>query len=222
MEELAAGADILPAGMLADALKRRLHGTRGRTCASPSVVRSLVCRRGADGDGEVRSSGAPETLDIALSAVGSARAVAGKRALTGFSWGDIERFAGDGRVGAVLARFRSRPRRTRRGGARQRWRDRAAALEQLRKAGFERSAAARAQASARDRAALWHRGGRAAAPLRLHRGRSTAAALAQRVQADHRLRRVKAVRDFARLAAPQVPHVQVDWLRYGPKRRKWR
>jgi aminodeoxyfutalosine synthase len=27
---------------------------------------------------------------------------------------------------------------------------------------------------------------------------------------------VKAVA-IARLAAPQVPHVQVDWLRYGPK-----
>ena len=28
VEELAASPDILPAGMLADALKRRLHGTR--------------------------------------------------------------------------------------------------------------------------------------------------------------------------------------------------
>src|SRR5437868_10828828 len=81
--ELAASPDILPAGMLADALKRRLHGAR------VTFLRVAVCpfdRSFADAvppaAGEVRITGAPETLAVALSAVDSARAVAGERPVT--------------------------------------------------------------------------------------------------------------------------------------------
>ena len=45
--------------------------------------------------GEVRITGAPETLDMALRPPSAARGrVAGARTLTGFSWADVERFAG--------------------------------------------------------------------------------------------------------------------------------
>src|SRR6187431_2008402 len=109
IEALAASADILPAGMLADALKRRLHG------AAVTFLRVAACpfdRSFADGvppaAGEVRITGAPETLAVALSAVGSAKAVAGERPVTGFSWADVERFAteSEGRTAAVLAQLK--------------------------------------------------------------------------------------------------------------------
>jgi aminodeoxyfutalosine synthase len=217
VEDLAASADILPAGMLADALKRRLHGTR------VTYLRVAICpfdRSFADAvppaAGEVRISGAPETLDMALSAVRSARAVAGTRALTGFSWADIERFAGDGRVGTGLARLREAgldglaevPLDT--------LADRAAVLEQLQKAGFERVRLHVHKAGAGDRAALWLEVGalqrrfgciESINPLPL-----SLSAFKPTTGYDD----VKAVA-IARLAAPQVPHIQVDWLRYGPK-----
>jgi len=218
IEALAASADILPAGMLADALKRRLHG------AAVTFLRVATCpfdRSFADAvppaAGEVRISGAPETLDIAAAAVGSARAVAGARTVTGFSWADVERFAGEtGRPVAALARLKDAGLDALAEVPIDLLTDRAAALEQLSKAGFERVRLHVHKPIAGDRAAFWLEIG----ALRRRFGSiesinplpMSLSAFKPTTGYDD----VKTVA-IARLAAPQVPHIQVDWTRYGPK-----
>ena len=216
--ELAASHDILPAGMLADALKRRLHGT------AVTFLRVAMCpfdRSFADAvppaAGEVRITGAPETVEIAAAAVGSARAMAGERTVTGFTWADVERLAGNsGRVVSVLTRLKDAGLDGIAEVAVDTLQDRAAALEQLRKGGFSRVRLHLHKPIAGDRAAFWLEVGglqrrfgsiESINPLPL----SLSAFKPTTGYED-----VKAVA-LARLAAPQVPHIQVDWLRYGPK-----
>ena len=77
--ELAATNDILSLGMLADVVRRRLHGTqvtylRVETWGSdhvPGVAISPAAR-------EIRFTGVPESLVAAVSAVQAAKAVAGE------------------------------------------------------------------------------------------------------------------------------------------------
>jgi aminodeoxyfutalosine synthase len=216
--ELSASADILPAGMLADALKRRLHGT------AVTFLRVAACpfdRSFADAvppaAGEVRITGAPETLDIAVAAVVSARAMAGERAVTGFTWGDVERLTGaGGRVTGTLSRLREAGLDALAEVALDTLSDRSAALEQLRRSGFDRVRLHLHKPIAGDRAAFWLEVGdlqrrvggiESINPLPLSLGA---------FKPTTGYEDVKAVA-IARLAAPQVPHIQVDWVRYGPK-----
>jgi hypothetical protein len=219
VEALAESPDILPAGMLADALKRRLHGVR------VTFLRVATCpfdRSFADAvppaAGEVRIGGAPETLDMALSAIGSARAVAGERPVTGFSWADVERFAeaAGERPVVVLTRLRDAGLEGLAVVALDTIGDPAAAVEAMAKAGFERVRLHLAKPHAGSPAAFWLAIG--ALQPRFHIIESinplplTLSAFKPTTGYDD----VKAVA-IARLAAPQVPHIQVDWPRYGPK-----
>src|SRR5688572_25727977 len=92
--ELAAAPDILPLGMLADTVRRRLHGTRVTylrvaSCAFDQSFADAVPPAAR----EVRITGAPATLEVAVTAIRSARAVAGDRAVSGFTWSNIDRMA---------------------------------------------------------------------------------------------------------------------------------
>ena len=107
LAHLSASADILQLGMLADTVRRRLHGaqvTYVRIAACPfdksfTDAVPLAAR-------EVRVTGSPESLEIALTAVEAARAVAGDRAVSAFSWLDVERLAASTRVSDVVERLR--------------------------------------------------------------------------------------------------------------------
>ena len=220
--ELSRNPDILAAGMLADALKRRLHGGRVtfvRVAQCPfdqsfaDAVPPAAC--------EVRIGGAPGTLDVAASAVRSAKAVAGERPVTGFSWGDVERLAKngnghDGRVGPVLVALRQAGLEALAEVALDTLSDPAAVLEQLRSAGYERIRLHVARPIAGDRAAFFLN---VAALQRQFGGIEAISPLPSSLSAFRPTTGyddVKAVA-IARLAAPLVPHVQVDWTRYGPK-----
>ena len=70
IRELARTPDILPLGMLADALRRRLHGTRVTVlrvaaCAFDQSIADAVPPAAR----ELRLTGSPETLDAAVTAV---------------------------------------------------------------------------------------------------------------------------------------------------------
>jgi len=210
--------DILPLGMLADALRRRLHGTRS------SYVRLAVCPFDASFSDavpvaarEVRIGGHPPSLDVAIAAVQAARAVAGGRSVSGLSWTDVVRYAEGGTtIGRVLRALRD------------------AGLDSLaelpldlideadevfgplKHAGFERlrvtvdKLAAAQRTDSFLRVAEWQRrfGSIAAInplPLSMNAFRPTTG-----------YEDVKMVA-VARLAAPEIPHVQIDWQRYGPK-----
>jgi aminodeoxyfutalosine synthase len=219
IEQLAASPDILPAGMLADALKRRLHG------AKVTFLRVAVCpfdRSFADAvppaAKEVRVTGAPETLDLALSAIGSARAMAGERPVTGFTWADVERLAtaSSDKAVVVLTRLRDAGLEGLAEVALDTLADPAAAVDAMAKAGFERVRLHVAKPLTGDRAAFWL--GIGALQQRFHIIESinplplALSAFRPTTGYDD----VKAVA-IARLAVPQVPHIQVDWTRYGPK-----
>jgi len=95
IRELARTPDILPLGMLADALRRRLHGTRATfvrvaACAFDQSIADAVPPAAR----ELRLTGSPESLDSAVSAVQAAKSVAGVRTVAGFSWADAERWRG--------------------------------------------------------------------------------------------------------------------------------
>jgi aminodeoxyfutalosine synthase len=209
--------DILPLGMLADALRRRLRGTtvtylRVASCAVDHSFTAAVPPAAR----EVRITGAPATLDVALTAVRSAKAVAGDRPVSGFTWSDIDRLASASGTGVSRALETLR----------------AAGLEAIAElpldvvpdavigiladAGFVRLRLTIDSAPAADRRPLVERASalqdqygciQAVSPLptRLQAFRPTTG------YAD-----VKAVA-MARLAAPNIPTIQVDWSRYGPK-----
>ena len=217
--QLAAAADILPLGMLADSLRRRLHGD------TVTYVRVAQCPFDASfvdavplAAREVRITGQPATLNMAVTAVEAARAVAGDRAVSGFAWPDIERLAAPD--GATIARMLQTLREAgldaiaelpldRTGGV-------AGVVEQLAGAGYrqlrltiEKAPAAERTRLLLDAAALQERFAwiRAVNPL---------PTLLNAFRPTTGYEDVKMVA-VARLAAPNIPTVQVDWLRYGPK-----
>lgn len=218
IREFAKAPDILPLGMLADTLRRRLHGTRA------SYLRLAVCPFDASFSDtvpvaarEVRIGGHPPSLELALAAVQAARAVAGDRAVSGLSWTDVVRYAEAGTTTARVLRA-----------LRDAGLDSLAELPldvideaddvfgPLKHAGFEsvrvtvEKLAAAQRTDSFLRVAEWQRRfGCIAAinplPLSMNAFRPTTG-----------YEDVKMVA-VARLAAPEIPHVQIDWQRYGPK-----
>lgn len=217
IRELAVTPDILSLGMLADTVRRRLHETRATFLRVADVAFDNQAMLGqSPAAREIRLTGSPSTLAAAVAAVEAARAVAGDRKVAGFSWADIARWSAGASTGQVLARLRQAgldaivdlpldviddPRY---------------AVESLKDAGFLqlRLTISKAPADARTplliRAAqLQDSSGAIHAlnplPLSLSTFRPTTG-----------YEDVKMVA-LARLAAPNVPSIQVDWQRYGPK-----
>ena len=217
--QLTATSDIVSVGMLADALRRRLHGNRVtyvRVAGCPfdgsfTNAVSPVAR-------EVRITGGPATRADALAAVESAKAVAGDRPVSGFSWLDVARLSGaDGVTPArMLADLRAAGLDALAAIPLDGADDAAAAAEAIRGAGFERLRLVIVAAPAAERSAYI-----------LH-----ASVLQQRIGGIYAIDPLPPVSDplrpttgyedvkavaIARLAAPNIPTIQVDWQRYGPK-----
>ena len=217
LAQIAATPDILQLGMLADAVRSRLHGKR------VTYVRVALCpfdKPFTDSvplaAREVRVTGKPESLDVAVTAVQAARAVAGDRAVSGLSWLDIERLARGSRTSTVLQRLRAAGLDALAEVPVDHIDDPAAAVEELASAGFEQVRLTIEKAPADARTTLF----------------IAAAALQQRFPVIRSINPLPLVLDalrpttgyddvksvaIARLAAPDIPVVQVDWLRYGPK-----
>lgn len=217
--QLASTPDILSLGMLADALRRSLHGTQ------VTYVRVVTCpfdRSFAESippaAREIRITGTPGTLQVAVAAIESAKAVAGDRAVSGFSWVDIERLAADSSTplpraladlhGAGLEALAEVPMDAVADGA--------AAIESLRRAGFQQLRLTFAEAPAAERTGLLLR----ATALQEQFGGIQAInplpTVLQSFRPTTGYEDVKVVA-IARLAAPNIPTIQVDWQRYGPK-----
>lgn len=216
--ELAATPDILPLGMLADAVRRRLHGTQ----VTYLRVASCACDRSfahaiPPAAREVRITGTPGTLDVAVTASESARAVAGDLTVSGFTWADIERLASTD--GAPLSRVLETLRRAGLDALADvpldASSDAARLVSSLADAGFRQLRLTIEKAPAADRRALIEH----AAALQEQYGCIQAVNPLPALHALHPSTGyddVKAVA-IARLAAPNIPTIQVDWLRYGPK-----
>jgi hypothetical protein len=216
---LSSGPDILQLGMLADALRRRLHGTR------TTYLRVASCpfdRSFADAvppaAREISITGVPDSLAVAVSAIRSAKAVAGQRTVSAFSWRDVQRLATgkphgiphvlDEMRGAGLDALADLPLDI--------MTDASRAIERLVQAGFARLRLTYDGAEAVEPEVLWTR----ASELQ---GQSGAIQAICPLPATTRTMRpttgyadVRAVA-IARLAAPNIPNIQVDWSRHGPK-----
>ena len=219
LEMLAGTPDILQVGMLADTVHRSLHGTRVTylrvaLCAYDKPFTEAVPLTAR----EVRVTGKPESLDVAVTAIEAARAVAGERAVSAFSWLDIERLAAGGveKTSRVLQRLRGAGLDAVAEFPLDRVSDPRAALESIMSAGYTQVRLTIDKATADARSKLF----------------TTAAALRETCAAIRSISPLPSVLDslrpttgyedvksvaLARLAAPDIPDVQVDWLRYGPK-----
>jgi aminodeoxyfutalosine synthase len=216
IRDLAQTPDILPLGMLADALRRRLHANRTTfvrvaTCAFDQSIADAVSPAAR----ELRLTGSPETLDAAVTAVQAARSVAGARSVAAFAWADAERWReADGQ--GVLKKLREAGLDAIAELPLDRIGDVRTALRALTTRGFSQLRLSIANAAPADRielllqvAALQEEFGciQALDPLPAKLG-----AYPPTTGYDD----VKMVA-IARLAAPNVPSIQVDWQRYGPK-----
>lgn len=217
LTELAATHDILLVGTLGDVTRRRLHGNqitylRVATCAhdQPFVVPAAAR--------EVRIAGTPATLDDAVRTVQGARQAAGLRTLSAFSWADIERLTAGGgmQLGDALAALRAAGLDALAEIALDSVGTLEAAVEHLGRAGFERLRVTVEKAPAVERTALLLH---ASAVQRRHGTIHTINPLPTVVntfQPTTGYDDMRAVA-IARLAAPNIASIQVDWHRYGPK-----
>lgn len=217
LRELADTADVLPLGMLADALRRRIHGTRVTyvrvaSCAFDHSFADAVLPMAR----EVLVTGTPDSLSTAVSAVASARAVAGSRCVAGFSWPIIERLASGHHLSTVLERLREAGLDAVAELPLDVVDDAAGAVERLKKAGFQQLRLTLEKGAASDRTPLFARASE------LHDRFACIQALNPLPMSLNAFRPTTGYADvkmvaLARLAAPNIPSIQIDWPRYGPK-----
>ncbi len=217
VEELASTPDILAVGMLADEVRRRTHGARvtfARVACCPfdkplAEAVPLTAR-------EVRLTGAPESLDVALTAVRSAKSVAGARLLSGFSVVDVQAFANGDPLKQVLRRLHEHGLEMVAEVPIDRLPSPEEALDALTAAGFERVRLTMARPLAGERVTMLLR---AVALSEQFRQVQTINPLPLSLPAFRPTTGYEDVKvvALARLAAPERVRIQVDWQRYGPK-----
>jgi len=217
IRDLAGTPDVLSLGMLADAVRRRLHGTRVTFLRVAALeVEGLGSASVPPAAREVRLVGRPQDLDACVASIGVARAAAADRRLSGTSWADVERWSQLSSIGDVLKRLKGAGLDSIADLPLDEMSDPGAAMQSLRQAGFEQIRLSITKAPADERIALLLRaselqeafGGIQSInplPMSLSTFRPTTG-----------YDDVKMVA-LARLAAPNVSSIQVDWRRYGPK-----
>jgi aminodeoxyfutalosine synthase len=218
LTELAAAPDILLTGMLADSARQRLRGSTVTylRVASHTVDQDPVAA--PDAARELRVSGEAASLDQALAAVNQLRHIAGDRTIAGFSWGDVTRFVQDtGKTtAAVLSSLRAAGLDAILQVPLDMVGDPEPVLDALTTAGFSRLRLTIERAPAAERTALLLR----AATLQDRYGciqtLNPLPTWLQPFRPTTGYDDVRAVA-LARLAAPGIPMIQVDWVRYGPK-----
>ncbi|HVQ16392.1 MAG TPA: hypothetical protein VMS40_22475 [Vicinamibacterales bacterium] len=216
IRDLATTPDILSLGMLADTLRRRMHDTRATFLRVADVPFDAAEMSVPSAAREVRLTGAPADLDTAVASVERAKSAASGRVLSGFSWIDVARWSAGGSVDGLLSRLEQAGLDALADLPLDAMDDPTAAVKSLKSAGFQqlRLTISRATADARPDLLLLaselqstHGNIQSLNPLPL----SLSAFRPTTGYED-----VKMVA-LARLAAPNIPSIQMDWRRYGPK-----
>ena len=217
LAQLAASPDILQLGMLADTVRRRVHGaqvTYLRVALCPFDKPFVDCVPPAAR--EVRITGNPDALDVAVTAVEAARAVAGDRTVSAYSWLDIDRLAGGMSVSTVLERLRAAGLDAIADLPLDRLADPAAVLDALVAVDYTQIRLTIEAAPADARLGLFVTAASLQEEFPAIRSINPLPTLLHAMRPTTGYDDVKSVA-MARLAAPNIPTVQVDWLRYGPK-----
>lgn len=217
IDELASTPDVLALGMLADAARQRLHGSRAtflRVASCP--FDHPLAERVPPAAQEIRLTGVPESLDVAVSAIATARSVAGERTVSAFSWSDVERLSGGSTIAAVLEALRGAGLDALGAVPIDETADIRAAVGALKAAGFERVRLCVTRVPAAERTALLVAAGNVQDELGVVTALDPLPTALQPFRPTTGYEDVRMVA-MARLAAPAIPHIQVEWTRYGPK-----
>jgi aminodeoxyfutalosine synthase len=216
IRELARTPDILPLGMLADVLRRRLHGRRVTflrvaSCAFDQSIADAVPPAAR----ELRLLGSPDTLDAAINAVGAAKSVAGVRPVAAFTWADAERWrAADGQ--GVLKKLHDAGLDAIAELPLDKIEDPRVALRALTSRGFTQVRLSVASSPAAQRTELLLRAAELQEEFSCIQALDPLPSKLGAYRPTTGYDDVKMVA-LARLAAPNIPSIQVDWQRYGPK-----
>ena len=219
LAQLAATPDILQLGMLADTVRRRAHGSQ------VTYVRVAVCPYDKPftdavplAAREIRMTGTPDSLEVATTAIQAARAVAGDRSVSGFSWLDVERIAAASShaIADVLERLRAAGLEEVAEVPLDRIANPADAIEALVGAGYRQLRLTIERAPADERAQLFVAASALQEKFPAIRSINPLPTVLDAMRPTTGYEDVKSVA-IARLAAPNIPTIQVDWLRYGPK-----
>jgi len=211
--------DILPLGMAADALRRRVRGTavtyaRVARCSFDEAITDVPSAAT-----EIRLTGTPPTLDDSTAAIERAKAVAaGNRLVSAFSWTDVERLAesGGSTVSAVLDAWRSAGLEALAELPLDRMADATTVVETLVASGYRQLRLTIASAPAAERAALVRRAAELQSRFACIQLLNPLPTVLNAMRPTTGYDDVKTVA-MTRLVAANIPVVQVDWLRYGPK-----
>jgi aminodeoxyfutalosine synthase len=211
--------DLLSLGMAADEIRRRRHGTR----VTFVRVADVALDRAAQGDvawdgapGEIRIVGTPRDLTHAVAAVSTAVAAAGGLPVTAFSLADIEQLAGDGPViGEWLEALKGAGVAAIAQAAIDGLRSPETSIEAAVAAGVPIARLTVERAPGADRRVLL---ASVAALVKAHPSITVFAPLPRATSGVTPSTGYDDVHlvALARLLIP-VDHIQVDWLRYGPK-----
>jgi len=219
IQEWAAAPDILPLGMLADTARRRRHGARTtflRVAVYP--LDATIANAVPPPAKEIRITGSPKDVSHALDVLDRVKKLAADRSISAFSWTDVERMAADARTPArdVLSALHQAGLDAVAELPLDRMDDVDSAIDTLHAAGFDRLRLTIDKIAAAERTALFCRVQQAQQRLGcIHVVNPLPMTLAT-FRPTTGYEDVKTVA-IARLAAPDVPTIQVDWLRYGPK-----
>src|SRR4030095_13518416 len=165
---------------------------------------------------EVRITGSPADIDSAVAVVEKTKGVSGNRTVAAFSWVDVDRWAAAAPLGQVLRRLRNAGLDAIAELPLDQIGDLGIATKSLQDAGFRQLRWTIATPPPLGRAALL-----IAAPA-LHDTHGIVQSINPLPMSLSTFRPTTGYEDvkmvaLARLAAPNVPSIQVDWRRYGPK-----
>lgn len=216
VRDLATTPDILSLGMLADALRRRLHAARATYLrVAECGIDSGIDEAGLGKAREVRLTGSPAQLADAIRIIEQVKS-RGDYTVSALTWSDIERLASGDNVANVLGHLRRAGLDSLTAIPLDGTHDVAMVIDRLASAGFiqVRVSVEKAPADVRTNLLL-HAGElqdrfgciQSLSPLPM-----TLTAFRPTTGYDD----VKMVA-IGRLAAPGIPSIQVDWRRYGPK-----
>jgi hypothetical protein len=220
---LATDPDILPVGMLADALRRRLRGGVTTFLRAAYVPMEQAIEPVPSAAREVVLTGTPATSDAALEAIRRGRQLADigdtvPRTLAAFSWHDVVRIAEAGGVAvdAVLSSWREAGLDAVAEVPIDAIADSLQVFDQLGRSGFTQvrvSVDAPEPGTAVD---LWFAASEVQQRAGIIQSLNPLPNVLRAFRPTTGYADVKMVA-LARLAAPNIPVIQVDWRRYGPK-----
>jgi aminodeoxyfutalosine synthase len=217
IHDLATTPDILSLGMLADTLRRRLRDRRVTFLRvaefafdRPDVAGVPAAAR------EVRLTGSPADIESAVAAIEKTKSISGDRTVAGFSWVDVDRWAAAAPLRQVLTRLKNAGLDAIAELPLDHVGDPGFAAMSAKDAGFRQLRLTIGKAPADERTALLI----AASALQdVHGIVQSINPLPMSLSAFRPTTGYEDVKmvALARLAAPNVPSIQVDWRRYGPK-----